>query len=425
MTSSQALRTPRVLAAVLTMALGLVLGAFGDRAHAASSEGCVGGGFSLMLPGGAVSGERDRTVVPSATVGDSFLVRGRFVEFTVEAATLGVTNYTMTGAANELDMTGGRRTPVFAAKTPDLRGARLTSDLAVELKGEDLVISRTGTGVSMKVQAKDCAQGGIFQMEPERSDGSATTFTHTLADGVFYFDNPFFRARLGQVLNGVEVTARVNFANDVSPSFVGRDSAQVAERVSQNGRRSVWSVASGGRVGGVLGEDAVEVAPPATDCVKDCQAQNQVRGRFVVLGFPFPVPLASRLAPLQGPAPGASAVLGSPAAPARRAVRNLRATGRLRLGTLHRRGLRLDLGLPPGTRVVRIALFRVRGAAVARRPLAVRYRTTPRGARQLRVRLGRSVVRQLRPGRYVARVRAGRTRAQLGRAVTLRFTVVR
>jgi hypothetical protein len=100
MTSSQALRTPRVLAAVLTMALGLVLGAFGDRAHAASSEGCVGGGFSLMLPGGAVSGERDRTVVPSATVGDSFLVRGRFVEFTVEAATLGVTNYTMAGAAN-------------------------------------------------------------------------------------------------------------------------------------------------------------------------------------------------------------------------------------------------------------------------------------------------------------------------------------
>jgi hypothetical protein len=186
----------------MIIALGLLLGALGDRAHAAS-EGCVGGRFSLLLPGGAVSGEQDGTVVPAAAVGSSFLVRGRFVEFTVDAATLGVTNYTMTGAANALDMTGGRRTPVFAAKTSDLRGASLTSDLSVELKGEDLVITRTGTGVSMKIQAKDCAQGGIFEIEPERSDGGATTFTHTLADGVLYFDNPFFRARLGQVLNGV------------------------------------------------------------------------------------------------------------------------------------------------------------------------------------------------------------------------------
>ncbi len=422
MAATQAGRAPRVGAAAVIIALGLLLGALDDRAQAASSKGCAGGGFSLLLPGGAMSGEQDGTAVPAAAVGSSFLVRGRFVEFTVDAATLGVTNYTMTGAANELDMTGGRRTTVFAAKTPDLRGARLTGDLTVESRAEDLVIARAGAGVSIKVQAKDCAQGGIFQMEPERSDGSATTFTHALADGVFYFDNPFFRARLGQVLNGVEVTARVNFANDVSPDFVGRDSAQVAERVSQNGRQSVWSVASGGRMGGVLGEDAVEVAPPATDCVQDCQAQNQVRGRFVVLGFPFPVPLASRLAPLQVTPPGAGAAVGSSST---RAVRSLRVPGRLRLATLRRRGLRLDIGLPTGARVVRIAVFRLRDGAVTGRPLAVSYRTAPRAARRLRVRLGRSVVRRLRPGAYVAEVRAGRTRAHLGGAVTLRFTVTR
>ena len=57
-------------------------------------------------------------------------------------------------------------------------------------------------------------------------------------------------------------------------------------------------------MGGVLGEDAVEVAPPATECVEDCQAQNQVRGRFVVLGFPFPVPAASRLTDDGTPAAG-------------------------------------------------------------------------------------------------------------------------
>ena len=103
------------------------------------------------------------------------------------------------------------------------------------------------------------------------------------------------------------VTARVNFANDVSPRFVGRDSAQVATRIAQPGCTnafgthcggvSLWSVASGGRMGQVMGEDAVEVSPVATDCVEDCQAQNQIRGHAVLLGFPFPVPAASRLTP--------------------------------------------------------------------------------------------------------------------------------
>ena len=58
----------------------------------------------------------------------------------------------------------------------------------------------------------------------------------------------------------------------------------------------MWDVASGGRLGMVTGEDATEVAPPATTCTHQCQAQNQVRGRLA-LGFPFPVPAASRLAP--------------------------------------------------------------------------------------------------------------------------------
>jgi len=60
---------------------------------------------------------------------------------------------------------------------------------------------------------------------------------------------------------------------------------------------SRWDVASGGRMGQVMGEDAVEVAPPATVCVQNCQAQNRVRGGAVVLGFPFPVGQADRLKP--------------------------------------------------------------------------------------------------------------------------------
>ncbi|PYU10443.1 MAG: hypothetical protein DMG29_17470, partial [Acidobacteria bacterium] len=95
----------------------------------------------------------------------------------------------------------------------------------------------------------------------------------------------------------VPVRPRINFANDFSAKFVGRDSPQVAARLNQFGGLSTWRVASGGRMGMVLGEDAVEVAPPATTCVANCQAQDRVKGKFPVLGFPFPVPTASRVTP--------------------------------------------------------------------------------------------------------------------------------
>jgi hypothetical protein len=286
------------------------------RGNAASSTGCEGGGFSLL----GLSGEQ-RTTVPAAGLPATFLVQGRYVEFTVISSTFGIRDYTFTGAPNALDITGGQRTVVFASKTPDHKGLALTGAVSVDLKDDDVVIERSGPGLTMKTQAKDCANGGLFQMEPERADGTRTRITHTLADGVFYFDNPNFRAREGDVVpfkdTTVTVTPRINFANDISDEFVGRDSPQVANRILQGcvntvpaprrpggtatvdhcGGVSVWDVASGGRMGAVFGEDATEVAPPATNCTQNCQAQNQVRGQSVVLGFPFPVPAESRLQP--------------------------------------------------------------------------------------------------------------------------------
>jgi hypothetical protein len=67
--------------------------------------------------------------------------------------------------------------------------------------------------------------------------------------------------------------------------------------VDHCGGQSVWDVASGGRMGGVFGEDAVEVAPPSSACTHQCKAQDQVQGAAVVLGLPFPVPTANRLLP--------------------------------------------------------------------------------------------------------------------------------
>jgi len=298
-------------------------------AFAASSAGCAGGGFSLL----GLSGDQ-RAIVAASNVEGAFLVKGKYVEFTVDSDTFGVRDWTLTGAPNALDITGGRRTVVFASKTPDHRGLTLSSDISVRSAGESLVISRAGNGLSMKIQVKDCANGGVFQMEPVRADATATVFTHVLGNDVFYFDNPNVRDRLGEripcsgilpdgrsvVCSGanpdgtVTVTARVNFANDFSGKFVGRDSPQVATQIvtdcanaipnrfhpgsmSHCGGVSRWSVASGGRMGQVMGEDSTEIAPKATACTADCTARNQVQGRALVVGFPFPVPEEFRLNP--------------------------------------------------------------------------------------------------------------------------------
>ena len=114
----------------------------------------------------------------------------------------------------------------------------------------------------------------------------------------------------------ITITPRVNFGSDTSSLLVGRDSPQAATRINQNGctnqipKRdgtfatvrhcggvSEWNVESGGRMGQVMGEDSTEVAPPATFCTTDCQAQNQVGGGAVVLGFPAVVPAQYRLNP--------------------------------------------------------------------------------------------------------------------------------
>lgn len=305
-------------------------------AIAASSNFCDGGGFSITLADGTIVPGNRAGSIPAAQLGAGFTVTGRFVRFSVVAATFGIENYTFLATNNAGTQTvGNADAPVFESKSPDHRGLALTSDVEFDLDREDLVLFRQGAGLAMKIQAKDCTQGGVFQMEPERDDGTKTLITHVLAPAVFYFDNPNFRAREGDVVpfdagqDGVDVqlltvSPRINWNNDQSPAFVGRDSAQggpapndtvrvppapgqcdnqilrrdgTFDTVRHCGRVSQWLVASGGRMGMVTGEDAVEVAPSPKECVQDCQARNRVRGGAVVLGFPFPVPQASRLRP--------------------------------------------------------------------------------------------------------------------------------
>jgi hypothetical protein len=88
--------------------LALLMMAAVDRACAAASAGCTGGGFTFL----GLSGNQ-RGSVPAGSVPGSFLVKGKYVEFTVDAATFDVRDWTLTGAPNPLDITGGRRTVVF------------------------------------------------------------------------------------------------------------------------------------------------------------------------------------------------------------------------------------------------------------------------------------------------------------------------
>jgi hypothetical protein len=298
---------------MVACSLGMAFAA--QHAMAADSAGCEKGGFTAL----GNSGARTVSVAPGS-VASTFRVQGKYVQFDVDAASFGVLNFVMTGAANTKDLTGGRPTPVFESKLPDHRGLYLNSAVNVELSEGGIVLTRSGPGVTMKIQAKDCATGGIFQMEVERTDDTKTVFTHKLADSAFYFDNRNFRNREGDVVpykdTTLVVTPRVNFGNDYSRKFVGRDSAQFADRIAAPactnnivtrtggiakvlhcGAVSQWSVASGGRMGQVMGEDATEMAPPATACTHKCQAQNQTHGQSTVLGAPFPVADADRLKP--------------------------------------------------------------------------------------------------------------------------------
>ena len=318
------------IGATLALAAGLTMAVL--PASGASSAFCEGGGFAVLGQSGATG--FDGTV---AAPGERFSVSGRYVRFNIDPANFAIHDYGFNPTDNPGDMTGGVPTPVWESKIPNHRGLALTSPITLKVDGDDMVVERSGPGLTMKIQAKDCAQGGVFQMEVERADGTRTRFVHRLANPTgdprlvpFYFDNQNFRARLGQFIKldadgniaactaeeaqtnifCVQVQARVNIANGFSSRFVARDSPQVATRIQQAqcgpdrpgvtnhcGGMTIWDVASGGRMGFVTGEDAVENARPAAVCVENCQAQNRVRGRLPVLGFPFPVADADKLTP--------------------------------------------------------------------------------------------------------------------------------
>ena len=278
------------LAATTAIALGAVAAAalVGVSPANASGKTSTGGDYAVTVNGVTTNPAVGREYrLRDTAVSGTIAVRGKHNGFDIRVADLGVHDYTLTGAPDTQRMVT-KPTVVFASKVPSLTPAQLagTRLSSLEVRDDTLVaIFATGAG-KLKVQAKDGAQGGIFQMETEFAE--PVTFTHTLGAGLFYFTNPY----TGKINFGDGVAA-VASGSGAHQMLLGKDSPQVATKTSQTSTTTTWTVQPGGRMGGVLGEDAVELSQGATNCTSDCQAQNQVRGSLPVPPDPVdPQPLA-------------------------------------------------------------------------------------------------------------------------------------
>lgn len=282
--------TPRLLrgAAVLAASTALAVlvtgtatakgGEPGDDKAGGTTTGGSAGNYAVTVNGATYDPAPGRDAkLQDVTVRGVVKVTGRHTTFTVDPATLGVYDYSLTGAPAP-DRMVTAPTVIFASKVPSLSPAQLADPvLELQVRDDTLVATfRTAQG-KLKIQAKDAPQGGIFQMEPEF--GGNVTVTHVLGPTLFYFVNPFTgKVNFGDGLAAVPSSAGAGYHQ----MLLGKDSPQVATKTSQTGSATVWSVTSGGRLGGVLGEDAVELSQGATSCTQDCQAQNRIRGSLPV-----------------------------------------------------------------------------------------------------------------------------------------------
>src|SRR5262249_49576788 len=127
--------------------------------------------FSVTIGTKAFSGKQT-VLVPASRVDNQIAhVKGKFADFFVDMNSFTVLNYTLNG------------TKIFNSKTPTLPGP-LNSPLFLKLNNEQLVLQRSGSGQDqdLKIQAKDCDNGGAFQLESD----SAGQQTNVLADGINY-----------------------------------------------------------------------------------------------------------------------------------------------------------------------------------------------------------------------------------------------
>jgi len=125
-------------------------------------------------------------------------------------------------------------------------------------------------------------------------------------------------------------------------------------------------------------------------------------------------------------APGVAQVLSAQArALGTLSVGNLTLARRISAARLRARGLRVAMRLPSGADTVRFALYRARNGKPTGSALVAGSRKPSRaGTYRLTLR-SPSLLRKLKPGAYVVRVKAGSARSGQGPAASIAFTVTR
>lgn len=283
-------RLPRAAVRLSIVATAVIVGSLAIAAPAQAKTSDTGGDFAVTVNGTTYNPAQGRDVKLSGiTPSGRILVRGLHVGFDIDVATLGVYDYTLTGRADPQRMVTAP-TRIFASKVPTLSAAQRAGATIKNLEVKDdsvVVLLQTSLG-KYKIQAKDGAQGGIFQMETEFA--GPVEFTHTLAPGIFYFLNSYTgKVNFG---NGVDAVTTAQSAAGAHQMLLGKDSPQVATKTLQTATVTKWIVQPGGRLGGVLGEDAIELSAGATNCTSQCQAQNRIQGSLPVPPDPVnPTPL--------------------------------------------------------------------------------------------------------------------------------------
>src|ERR1700693_4665861 len=150
--------------------LGLVLMAISLMSVPAHA-GKTCSAFSVTIGTKVFSGKQT-ILVPASKVNNQIAhAKGTFADFFVDMNSFTVLNYTLNG------------TRVYNSKTPTVPSA-LNSPLLLTWNNEQLVLQRSGSGPDqyLKVQAKDCDNGGTFQLE----SGSAGQQTNDLTSGINY-----------------------------------------------------------------------------------------------------------------------------------------------------------------------------------------------------------------------------------------------
>jgi hypothetical protein len=266
--------------AALAISAAALSGAFVAAGPAVAKPSANGGDYAVTVNGTTYNPAAGKDVkLQDLPVTGDVVVKGVNNTFRISSSTLGVYDYTLTGAPDALRMVTAP-TVVFASKVPTLTPAQIGTVRIkqLEIKDDTLVVIFTAAAGKFKIQAKDGAQGGIFQMEPEFAQ--PVELVHTLGPGLFYFVNEFTgKVNFG---NGVEAVSTSQSATGFHQMLLGKDSPQVATKTFQSGTVTKWLVTSGGRLGGVLGEDAIELSQGATNCTSQCQAQNRINGSLPV-----------------------------------------------------------------------------------------------------------------------------------------------